>query len=89
MCVLMFIDWRSGGGGGGEVRGANLLFQLQVFGLEGRRSHWGNECINVGSWLWYDGQHLPECRGVTEWRKLKIRQLLKIAELSTCCVIHY
>ena len=61
MCVLMFIDWRSGvlwwwwwwgrGGEGraGEVRGANLLFQLQVFGLEGRRSHWGNECINVGS----------------------------------------
>ena len=33
----MFIDWRSGGGvvwEGGE-RGANLLFQLQVFGLEG------------------------------------------------------
>ena len=34
MCVLMFIDWRSGGGGQGGGRGANLLFQLQVFGLE-------------------------------------------------------
>ena len=30
MCVLMFIDWRSGGGGQGGGRGANLLFQLQV-----------------------------------------------------------
>ena len=30
-----------------------------------------------------------ECPSVTDWRKLKIRQLLKIAELPTCCVIHY
>ena len=60
MCVLMFIDWRSGGGvvwEGGEG-GCKSSVPVTSF-WSGRRSQWGNECINVGSWLWYDGQHLP------------------------------
>ena len=67
MCVLMFIDWRSGGPGGavgesgwGEGRGEECKSSVPVTSFwSGRRSQWGNECINVGSWLWYDGQHLP------------------------------
>ena len=60
MCVLMFIDWRSGGGGGGgeEWEGCKSSVPVTSF-WSGRRSQWGNECINVGSWLWCDGQHLP------------------------------
>ena len=67
MCVLMFIDWRSGGGGGGgggrdsRMRGGEeCKSSVPVTSFwSGRRSQWGNECINVGGWLWCDGQHLP------------------------------
>ena len=76
--------WRARGG-----EGCKSSVPVTSF-WSGRRSQWGNECINVGGWLavvWRATS--AECRSVTEWRKLKIRQLLRIAELSTCCVIHY